>query len=106
MKLRRYASALTLVVGLYVPAQLNAQAVYGNVVGTVTDPSGAPVPNAKITIRDMDRDVSNVTNTNESGNYSQRFLIVGRYQIRAEAAGFQTSVQDNVAVSVDAETKV
>ncbi|MES1257682.1 MAG: carboxypeptidase-like regulatory domain-containing protein, partial [Acidobacteriota bacterium] len=104
----RTAFALLLLAGLCLntPFHLQAQAVYGNVVGTVIDASGAAVPNAKITIRDMDRDVSNVTSTNDSGNYSQRYLIVGRYQVRAEAAGFQTSVQDNVNVSVDAETKV
>jgi hypothetical protein len=106
MELTRIVCALGLAAALSIPAQLKAQAVYGNVVGTVTDESGGAVPNAKVTIRDMERDVSNVTTTNESGNYSQRYLIVGRYQIRAEAAGFQTSVQENVAVSVDAETKV
>ena len=102
----RPALASALLAFLSISGQLYAQAVYGNVVGSVTDASGAAVPNAKITIRDMDRDVSNVTTTNDSGNYSQRYLIVGRYQVRAEAAGFQTSVQDNVNVSVDAETKV
>jgi hypothetical protein len=75
MKLSRMTCALALLAAIYVPAQLNAQAVYGNVVGTVTDESGGAVPNAKITIRDMDRDVSNVTTTNESGNYSQRYLM-------------------------------
>ncbi|MDQ1470875.1 MAG: hypothetical protein QOJ99_2355, partial [Bryobacterales bacterium] len=105
MRLRRIMSAL-IVAGLCLPATTFAQAVYGSVVGTVTDATGAAVPNAKVTIRDMDRDVSNVATTNESGNYNQRFLIVGRYQIRAEAPGFQTSVMDSVAVSVDTEVKV
>ena len=82
----RPALASALLAFLSISGQLYAQAVYGNVVGSVTDASGAAVPNAKITIRDMDRDVSNVTTTNDSGNYSQRYLIVGRYQVRAEAA--------------------
>ena len=61
------------------------QAVYGNIVGTVTDPSGAAVPNAKVTITDLGRGISVNTTTNESGNFTQRSLIVGRYQVRIEA---------------------
>ena len=76
------------------------QAVYGNIVGTVTDPSGAAVPNAKVTITDTSRGVSVNTTTNESGNFTQRFLIVGRYQVRVEVQGFKVSVQE-VGVSVE-----
>ena len=85
---------------------LQAQAVYGSIVGTVLDTSGAAVANAKVTIRNVDRDTSNETTTNESGNYTQRYLIVGTYQVRVEAPGFQAAVQNSVPVSVDAEVKV
>ena len=81
------------------------QAVYGNIVGTVTDPSGAAVPNAKVTITDTGRGVAVNATTNESGNFTQRFLIVGRYQVRVEVQGFKTSVQE-VNVSVDQETSL
>lgn len=83
-----------------------AQAVYGTIVGTVTDASGAAVANAKITITDTGRDVTQNTTTNESGNYAQRFLIAGRYRVRVESEGFKASVQDNVPVSVDTEVRV
>src|SRR3954453_22016755 len=73
--------------GLSATASLNAQAVYGSIVGTVLDSSGAAMPGVKVTIKNIDRDVSNVTTTNDSGNYSQRFLIVDRYQVRVEASG-------------------
>src|SRR5215207_6084640 len=75
---------------------LHAQAVYGSIVGTVIDASGAVVSGAKITITDTGRDVSTATTTNESGNYTQRALIVGRYRLRVEAPGFKTVVQDNI----------
>ncbi len=83
-----------------------AQAVYGTIVGTVTDATGAAVANAKITITDTGRDVTQNTTSNESGNYSQRFLIAGKYRIRVESEGFKASVQDNVLVSVDTEIRV
>ena len=86
--------------------RLHGQAVYGSIVGTVLDSSGAAVANAKVTIRNMDRDTANETTTNDSGNYAQRYLIVGKYQIRVEAPGFQAAVENGVPVSVDSEAKV
>ena len=67
-----------------------AQAVYGTIVGTVTDGTGAAVANAVVTITDIGRDVTQTTSTNESGNFTQRFLIAGRYRVRIEAPGFKT----------------
>jgi hypothetical protein len=83
-----------------------AQAVYGTIVGSVSDATGAAIPNARISITDMGRDVTTVTQSNDSGNFTQRFLIVGRYRVRAEAQGFKAYVQENVPVSVDTEVKV
>ncbi|MFN9301119.1 MAG: TonB-dependent receptor domain-containing protein [Acidobacteriota bacterium] len=83
-----------------------AQAVYGSIVGTVTDGSGAAVPNAKIIITDTGRQVTQTTTSNDSGNFNQRFLIVGRYRLRVEAGGFKAFVQDNIPVSVDTEIRV
>jgi hypothetical protein len=103
--LRTVLSAV-FVLGLLSPDRLSAQAVYGSIVGSIVDASGAAVVGAKVTIRNAERDVANSTTTNESGNYTQRYLIVGRYQVRVEAAGFQTFVQDNVGVSVDSEARV
>ncbi|MFN0100901.1 MAG: TonB-dependent receptor domain-containing protein [Bryobacteraceae bacterium] len=82
------------------------QAVYGTIVGTVSDASGAAVPNAKVVITDMGRDITQNTTTNESGNFTQRFLIVGRYRVRVEAGGFKAFVQENIPVSVDTELRV
>jgi len=91
---------------LYAPVTSFGQAVYGSIVGTVTDPSNAAVPNAKVTIRDVGKGVAYTTTTNETGNYSQTHLIVGVYEVQIEATGFQTFVQQNVNVSVDAVVQV
>jgi hypothetical protein len=82
------------------------QAVYGSIVGNVTDSTGAVVPRAKVTITDTGKGINYTTTTNESGNYSQTHLILGSYQIRVEAAGFESYVQQNVNVEVDAATQV
>lgn len=86
--------------------RLCAQAVYGSIVGTITDSTGSVVPNAKVTITDTGRDVTVATFANESGNFMQRYLIVGRYRVHVEATGFKTFVQDNVNVSVDTEVRL
>jgi hypothetical protein len=88
------------------PPRLAAQAVYGSIVGIVVDSGGGAVPGAKVTITDAGRDVTNVTSANDSGLFAQRFLIVGRYRVRVEAAGFKAFVQENVNVSVDSEVRV
>jgi Carboxypeptidase regulatory-like domain/TonB dependent receptor len=103
-------SALTLVLCalLYAgsPSRVSAQAVYGSIVGLVSDGTGAAIPGAKITITDTGRDVTNATTANDSGNFAQRYLIVGRYRVRIEAPGFKAFVQDNVNVSVDSEVRI
>ena len=64
------------------------------------------MPNAKVTITDVGRDVSYTTSSNESGNYSQTHLISGKYRVRVEVSGFKTAVQENVNVAVDTVTTV
>src|SRR5262245_62920958 len=61
------------------------QAVYGSVFGTVTDSSGAAVPNATVTITNTGTNVSETTKTNGSGNYTQTRLIPGTYRLKVEA---------------------
>src|ERR1043165_6991783 len=88
-----------IVFGLFVligAASAVGQAVYGSIVGTVTDPTGSIVPNAKVTITDKAKGVRFTTTTNETGNYAQQHLIAGRYEVRVDAPGFAASVQDNV----------
>ena len=82
------------------------QAVYGSIIGTVTDPQGASVPNAKVTVTDVRKGTSDTTTTNESGNYSVTHLIPDVYTVRVEAAGFKVSEQKDVIVSADAASSV
>src|SRR5215471_14165735 len=91
---------------LWLPAASFGQAVYGAISGNVTDSSGAAVPRAKVTITDLGKGVIYNTSTNESGNYSQTHLIVGLYEVRVEASGFEAYVKRNVNVEVDAVTLI
>jgi len=100
------AGLLLIAVWAFPATRLLAQQVYGSIVGTVFDASGAAVPNAKVIITDLDKKVNYTTSTNESGNYGQAHLIIGRYQVRVEVNGFKTAIEDNVNVSVDTVSHV
>ena len=65
----------------------SGQAVFGSVFGTVTDPQGAGVVGAKVTVTSPKATVE--TTTNDSGNYTVTHLIPDVYNVRIEAAGFK-----------------
>jgi len=83
-----------------------AQAVYGSILGTVTDPQGAAVPNAKVTVIDERKGTTDTAATNDSGNYSVTHLIPDTYTIRVESQGFKTSEQKGIIVDADAAARV
>ena len=70
------------------------------IVGTVTDPSGAVVPNVNVTITNTDTGLSRVYPTNEAGQFVAPDLQIGHYTIKAEAKGFKASEQKNVVLNV------
>lgn len=68
-----------------------AQTITGAITGTITDPTGAVVPNTKITVTNVATNVSNSTQSNESGIYNLLFLPAGKYRVNAEATGFKSA---------------
>jgi hypothetical protein len=91
---------------LVLTGSVNAQQVFGSIVGAVTDPTGSAVNNAKVTIKDLAKGTSFEVTTNESGNYTKGQLIPGTYSVTVEAPGFQKAVSSNVTVSVDQVSRV
>src|SRR5580704_7092055 len=70
------------------------QAATGIITGTVTDESGAVVPNAKVTIANKATGVARSLDTNAEGLYSAPALPAGDYEVRVEVDGFRTLVRD------------
>ncbi len=81
-------SMLTLGVGIAI-----GQAISGNLVGTVSDSSGAVMDNVEVTLMNVGTNVSTVTHTNSTGEYRFDNLPVGTYKITLKAQGFRTSVE-------------
>ena len=90
----------------FLPPKALGQAAYGTIIGTVTDPSGAGVPGAKITVVDKNKGVSLSTMSNDSGYYTASNLTPGDYKVSVEAKGFKTVVQENLQVIVGTSTTV
>jgi hypothetical protein len=74
--------------------------------GVVTDPSGAVVVGAQITVRDMDRGTTWPTTTNEAGIYFYPRLPAGRYEIKVEAKGFKTATRPDVVLEVNQRARL
>ena len=75
-----------------------AQVENGQFTGDVTDPSGAAIPNAKVTVTNLGTNLSVTTTSNQSGVYVARELPVGTYKITVEAPGFKTISNNNVVL--------
>lgn len=73
----------------------------GTITGTVTDPNGAIVAGASITVKNVETNIANTVTTNDSGSYTVPFLRPGIYTVSATGSGFKTSVRENLTVQVD-----
>lgn len=99
------AGVILLCLLLFTPTA-HAQAVYGSILGTVTDPTGAVVPNATVTVTNVAKGTSVQVQTNGDGQYTVQHLISDVYQVTAEATGFATATQKGVQVYVDTAPRV
>lgn len=72
----------------------------GAIVGKVLDASGAVIPRATVTVTNKATGVAVTTPVDDAGEYQVLALIPGNYTVQVSAAGFETSVRDNVAVHV------
>jgi hypothetical protein len=90
---------------LAVNISLLGQAPTGIITGTVTDASGAVVPNAKVTITNKSTQFARNATADASGLFSAPALAAGEYEVRGEAQGFQTVVR-NATVQAGTTTTV
>ena len=88
------------------PTHVRAQAVYGSIYGQVTDPSGASIPNATVTVTDVAKGTSVQVTTNQSGEYLVPHLIPDVYNVKASAPGFQPVENNGIQLAADTSPKV
>src|SRR6266851_435470 len=71
----------------------------GQFTGTVTDPSGAAIANAKVIVTNVGTNLSVTTTTDQTGLYKFNELPVGTYRITAEAQGFKTTTNTDLVLN-------
>ena len=96
--------ALALVLAQAYPAF--AQQDQGAVTGTITDQTGASVPNADVTLTNVDTGLVLNAKTDGSGNYTFSPVKIGNYKVSAAAPGFSTTTQSNIRVDVQSRVEV
>ena len=97
---------IVLVFVLLAAVSLSAQTFRGTILGTVTDPQGAVVAGAKVTVKNVGTGLERTTETSADGTYSFPELPLGTYNVTVTQTGFQTYVTTGVSVEVASERRV
>jgi carboxypeptidase family protein/TonB-dependent receptor-like protein len=100
------ASCLGLGLALLLPHVSHAQAVYGSLYGTVTDNSGAAIPNATITVTDEAKGTAVTAQSNDSGDFRVDHLIPDPYDLKVAAPGFKGYETPHIQVYADSSPKI
>src|SRR5580704_13627488 len=92
---------LSVLVFAAIPSLLG-QAASGTatISGLVTDPSGAAIPDAEVTVRNVATNVSRPLRSNDAGLYQAVALQPGDYEVKASKAGFATLTRTGITVTV------
>jgi len=90
----------------FISVGLLAQSGTGRITGVVTDPSGAVVQSAKITVRETASGLTKVTATDQTGAWAAAALSAGRYAVLASAPGFANAQRDGVVLGDGAQIRV
>src|ERR1700728_1387515 len=74
------------------------QLTTADILGTVTDASGAVIPNATVTLTNLGTNETRVAQTGSSGDYTFTLLPVGHYSVSVKATGFEASINKDLSV--------
>src|SRR5579859_5695645 len=101
LSLKRFDLRLVLLLAaLVVLFAAQGLAQEATIVGTVTDPSGAAVAKAKVTLTNLETNISKEITTNDAGQYVAVDIHIGHYDIKAEASGFKTAERTGLVLQV------
>src|SRR2546428_7220992 len=99
-------TVIVFVVAVLLVPPASAQVFYGSIVGAVTDPSGAAVPNASVNITNTNTGQSRDVKTDSGGRYTITDVQAGNYDVKIAATGFRPIDRTGVAVSINTVTRV
>src|SRR5208282_4187003 len=96
----RFLRGLLLTVLLTIPVMLFGQGYFGTVSGEVTDPSGAIIPGAKVSLVDQQKGYQFATTSDNVGRYLFTSVPPGLYSVSAEMPGFEKTVRTGITLNV------
>ena len=102
-------SALALTVAitfLHAPYASSQSLTTGAISGVVTDPTGAVVPQATVTVTQLGTGAARTVNTQNDGSYTVSLLLPGQYDVKVTASGFRTAEQSPITIGVSATTSL
>ena len=102
----RRAAMLLLCCLLAAAYAASAQVTTGTIFGTVTDPQGAVMPGATVTVTNQNQGTVVTKKTDETGSFQFPFLIPGSYRVTVEQIGFKKAEQKDIVVAVNAQARV
>jgi len=82
---------------------LRAQVAGGTLSGTITDASGAVVPNAEVVIKNSATGITKTITTNAEGFYTAPNLLPGNYEVGVSATGFNTEIKKGIVINVGSQ---
>ena len=91
---------------LFVGVPLFPQTSTATLLGTIRDPSGAVVPGAQVTVRNVDTNIERKLLSNEVGEYVGALLQPGKYEVVIEVPGFKKHVHSGIALQVNQSAHV
>jgi hypothetical protein len=91
---------------LLLPAHAAAQATSASIFGTVTDTSGAVIPNITVTATNLETNFTRSAQTDAQGQYSIGFLPVGTYRLEASGSNFRKFVQSGIVLDLNRSARV
>ena len=87
-------------------SKIDAQVLYGSIVGTVTDPTGAVVPRAEVKAVNPQTGETRAVSTDDQGRYVLGNVVPGTYEIHVSATGFRQMTASNVTATINTVTRV
>ncbi|MBM3801964.1 MAG: TonB-dependent receptor [Acidimicrobiia bacterium] len=98
--------AVVLFLAAFSAAPVAAQVSTATLTGLVRDPSGAVMPNVKVTVTNVETNISREVQTNETGTYRIAALNPGNYTVEAELAGFKKAVLPGIVLQVNQQGRI
>ena len=105
-RIRQVLPLVVMVALLLSPSGAWSQSVYGKIAGTASDPSGAAVANARLTLTNLETSAKLTTETSASGEYAFVNISPGRYRMEGEKSGFKKFVREPIVVEIESGLRV